>query len=101
MLDKSYYEMYSEYCEITKRELKRGDKKLREYLKRIREEKGLTQQYIAEKLGISQNYYCDIENGVRQKELKVNILTKLSQVMDVPIETLVSEEVALSQGKED
>ena len=50
MLDKSHYEMYSEYCEITKRELKRGDKKLREYLKRIREEKGLTQQYIAEKL---------------------------------------------------
>ena len=74
---------------------------MREYLKRIREEKGLTQQYIAEKLGISQNYYCDIENGVRQKELKVNILTKLSQVMNVPIETLVSEEIALSQGKED
>lgn len=74
---------------------------MREYLKRIREEKGLTQQYIAEKMGISQNYYCDIENGVRQKELKLNILTKLSQVMNVPIETLISEEVALKQGKED
>ena len=35
----------------------------RTYLKKAREELGLTQSDVAKRVGISANYYCDIENG--------------------------------------
>lgn len=38
---------------------------MRENLKRARKEKGLTQQQVADKLGISLRYYQNIEAGSR------------------------------------
>lgn len=38
---------------------------MREYLKNAREDMNLTQKDVALFLGISQNYYSDIENGIR------------------------------------
>ena len=74
---------------------KKGTGREREYLKKLREDRGLNQYEVAGQLGISQNYYCDIENGVRQKDLKVNTLIKLSEILEVPAETLISEEIVL------
>lgn len=71
---------------------------MRDYLKKARENSGYTQKYVAEQIGISQNYYCDIENGVRQKDLKIDILIKLSKLLNIPIETMISEESKM--GKE-
>lgn len=65
---------------------------MRNYLKVARENKGYTQQYVAENIGISQNYYCDIENGVRQKEMRTGLLCKLSMLLDIPVETMILEE---------
>lgn len=68
---------------------------IRVYLKRLRKEKGYSQCEIAGQLGIMPSYYCDIENGVKQKELKVDTIIKLAEILDVSPETLISEEVAL------
>lgn len=38
----------------------------RTYLKEARKELGLTQSDVTKRVGISANYYCDIENGNRQ-----------------------------------
>ena len=70
---------------------------MREYLKQAREKAGYTQQYVANQIGISQNYYCDIENGVRQKELKTGIANKISQVLNIPFKTILSEEEKISK----
>lgn len=68
---------------------------MREYIKEAREKAGYTQQQMAEKIGISQNYYCDIENYVRQKELRMNTLSKLSEILNIPLEIVLSEEKKL------
>ena len=39
---------------------------MRYWLKKIREQMGLTQEQLAEKIGISQNYYSWIESGERR-----------------------------------
>lgn len=40
-------------------------------LLKAREKQGLTQKQIAEKLGISESYYCQLENGKRRMSLPV------------------------------
>lgn len=65
---------------------------MRKYLKDARTESKLTQLELAKRLGISQNYYCDIENGVRQKDLKNSIVMDLSKVLNVSVETILKEE---------
>ncbi|ABB15153.1 helix-turn-helix transcriptional regulator [Carboxydothermus hydrogenoformans] len=39
-------------------------------LKQLRKANGLTQMEMAKKLGISESYYCQIENGTRRMSLK-------------------------------
>jgi DNA-binding XRE family transcriptional regulator len=40
-------------------------------LKQFREEANLTQKQVAEKLGVSESYYCQLENNKRRMSLKV------------------------------
>ena len=49
-------------------------------LKQKRLDKGLTQEQVAEKLGITKGAYCDIENGKRGT--KVYNIIKLSEILD-------------------
>lgn len=70
---------------------------MRKYLKDARKALGLTQDEVAKALGISQNYYCDIENGERQKEIKVPFLIKLSTVLQIPINKMLNEEKRLNE----
>lgn len=65
---------------------------MRKYLKEAREKLNYTQTHVAQSLGISQNYYCDIENGVRQKELKASLIIGLSDVLKIPINDLLKFE---------
>lgn len=65
---------------------------MREYLKKAREALGYTQLEVANQLGISQNYYCDIENGSRQRELKATIALALSEILNIPINDLLKYE---------
>ncbi len=72
---------------------------MRNYLKKAREELGLTQSDVAKKIGISTNYYCDIENGNRQQEMKATLLIELSTVLKIPINSMLAMENAKKAKK--
>ena len=44
---------------------------IKEKLIKFRKDAGLTQKNIAEKLGISESYYCQLENGNRRMPLQI------------------------------
>lgn len=50
----------------------------RTWLKTIRERKRLSQTEVAERAGIAQGYYCDIENGIKGSELPVPTAKKIA-----------------------
>lgn len=70
---------------------------MRQYLKKARKGLGLTQQEVAKEIGISTSYYCEIENGTRQKELKSGVLSKLSTLLNISVEKILEEEEKLKQ----
>ena len=69
-----------------------GAEKVRQYLKKLREEKGLTQQEVAEQMGIGQSYYSDIELAVKQTDMSLSTIQKLCKVFDLPVERIIEEE---------
>jgi putative transcriptional regulator len=62
---------------------------MRGYLKRLREKCGMTQQDVADKLGISYQYYSLIENGERQKNMDITLAAKIADVFGVEIGEIV------------
>lgn len=68
---------------------------MRQYLKKLREEKGLTQQMVAEKMGIGQSYYSDIELAVKQTDMSLSTMQKISESFGVPITQIIEEEKKL------
>ncbi len=54
---------------------------MREYLRKLRREAGLTQQELARALGISQNSYSYIENGKRQKNMQLALAVRLASAL--------------------
>jgi len=62
------------------------NKKITSNLKMLREERGLKQKYIAEQLGITQNYYSQIENGHRPPQ--VEHLLKLRNIFNVSLDEI-------------
>lgn len=58
-------------------------------IKRLREFRNFTQQYLADKLEISQNAYSKIENG--STKLTIERLEQIAQLLDVPFDTVLSE----------
>ena len=65
---------------------------MREYLKALRAEKSLSQENIAKKLGISQNYYSMIESGERQPKMTIDTAQKLADIFGVPISYILEHE---------
>lgn len=57
-----------------------------------RKRAGLTQGALAAKVGVTQNYLSDVENGRRAGP--VDLWLKLARVLSVPLEALVDEEDA-------
>ncbi len=68
----------------------RAMKTLSEKIKRYREAKNYSQEYVAAQLGIAQNSYSKIENG--HTSVSADRLIELAKVLDVPVENLLSEE---------
>lgn len=68
---------------------------MRKWLKALRNKNKLTQQDLAELLNISQNYYCDIENGVKQIDLNLSTASKLSDIFNIPLSTIRNYEEEL------
>ena len=72
---------------------------MREWLKNAREKCGLTMKTASEKLGISESYYCSIENGVRQKKMDITLASKISVIFDVPLTEVVANEKSLEPAE--
>jgi transcriptional regulator with XRE-family HTH domain len=59
-------------------------------IKQYRELRNYSQEYIAKKMGISQNAYSKIENNITQ--LTVNHLKSISSTLDIPIIDLLKDD---------
>jgi transcriptional regulator with XRE-family HTH domain len=58
-------------------------------IRRLRKQRGLSQEDLAEKSGMSRNYISDIERGVRNPGLLA--LVDLARALRVPLRELVEE----------
>ena len=61
-----------------------------EFIKNLRESKGLTQTDLAEHLGYTRQTYTQIENGSR--DISLNESKKLAALFEIPIERFVTEQ---------
>lgn len=69
---------------------------MREYLKALRENQGLTQRVVAETLGVTRQYYNLIESGERQSKMSIETAQKLAAIFNVPIEYVLEKETKVS-----
>ncbi len=58
-----------------------------EKIRLIRETKGLTQEQVAEKLGVSPSVYGDIERG--DNDPKLSKLEKIAEILEMPLSDLI------------
>ena len=65
---------------------------MRNWLKEKRVEKNLTQDQMAEQLGISLSYYNLIENGERQKKMDLSIANQLSVILGMTLKQIIELE---------
>jgi len=65
---------------------------MREWLKKLRNDHGMTQMQIAEKVGISESYYAYIENGDRQKSMDISLARKLASIFGVSVDQIAEYE---------
>lgn len=78
---------------------KGGREQVREYLIEAREKAGLTQQDVANRIGISRQYYQMVETGERQKRMNLSLAGGLSVVLNIPIAEIVQREIAAQESE--
>ncbi len=59
---------------------------IRKNIKKYRKEKNLTQQDLADLVGISRQYITDIENENRNKHITIAILGRIADSLNIDIE---------------
>lgn len=64
-------------------------------IKRIREEKGMTQQQVAELINMHRSNYSKIESG--QREISVDALNKVARYFGMTIDQIVNFDGAVPQ----
>lgn len=69
----------------------------REWLRKLRTDKGLTQAEIARRLGISRQYYYYIEKGDRMESLDLETANKLAKIFKINIATVSRYEEAMKR----
>ena len=77
----------------------KGGEALREYLKKLRQDMRMSQQAVADKMGVYQSYYNMIETGERQADMNLSIMRKLAAVFGVSMEYILEEENKLHETK--
>ena len=65
---------------------------MRNWLKAMREKKGLTKKQVATKLSISQPYYYDVEIGSSQTDMAYSMMERLAAAFDVPVQEIIDAE---------
>ncbi|MCU5519859.1 helix-turn-helix domain-containing protein [Bacillus cereus] len=71
----------------------------REWLIKLREDKGLKQFEIAKTLDISSNYYCEIENG--KKNPRWNIAMRIAEFFGVSVDNFFYNPTRVSRVNEE
>ena len=69
---------------------------MREWLKALRKENGITQFEMAKTLGINQQTYSMIERGERQKELGLLLAAKISSILKTSLSYIIAMETEKS-----
>lgn len=67
---------------------------MRVWLKDLRESKGLTQQNVADYLGITKQYYQMVESGSRAKDLTTSIVMSLATLFEISAIEIMRREQA-------
>ena len=62
-------------------------------LKRIRKDMKLTQQEMADKIGISQSYYADIERD--RKNISLRVILNLASGLGISVTKLINDEIEI------
>ena len=62
-----------------------NQEKIGKLIKKVRKDKGLTQQDLADMTDISREYICDIENERRNKHITISLLGRISEALNVEI----------------
>lgn len=65
---------------------------IRKNIRKIRKEKRLTQQNLADMADISREYICDIENESRNKHITIALLSRIADALEVNIKELFNDE---------
>lgn len=65
---------------------------MRDWLKSMRIKKEYTMKDMGKRLGISESYYCAIENGIRQQRMDLIFIGELAAVFDVSISEIIGLE---------
>ncbi|MCI8589711.1 MAG: helix-turn-helix transcriptional regulator [Clostridiales bacterium] len=58
-----------------------------ENIRKIREQKNMTQAYVAENAGISQAMLCQIERGTKNPSLQIG--AEIARLLECPLEELL------------
>ena len=64
------------------------------FLKWAREKSGYTIPQFAKELGISQDYYRNIEGGHRLLKRRPDLIKRMSEILGVPVTKLYRDQVA-------
>ncbi len=67
---------------------------MRNYLYKLRKNKNFSQRDMADKLDISESYYCQIEKGNRKQTLDLSLAFKLSEIFNIDINSIFELEKA-------
>ena len=58
---------------------------VRNNIKKLRKEKKMTQQNLADMTDLSREYVCDIENEKRNKHFTIAVLGRIADALQIPI----------------
>ncbi len=64
---------------------------IRQNIKKYRKKSGLTQQELADKIGVSMNYIAKIESKKMQKSFTISVLGRISNALNIDIRLLFDE----------
>ena len=67
---------------------------MRKWLKKARQDHGLTMKQMADELHISESYYCSIENGYRQRDMDISLAAKISETLKISMKQVLKFEQA-------
>jgi len=59
-------------------------------LKRIRKKNGITQKEMAERMGISESFYCQLEGGKRK--LTVDYAFRITEILEKSLDEIFFEQ---------